>query len=94
MSRLLLALTAAATFMAAIGTTASARNISISEQRLRANFRELIFRSSSGVALTCSLTLESSFHSRTIAKVVESLVGYITGGAFGGCRGWKLETQH
>jgi hypothetical protein len=86
-SRRLVTLVSAATLMVAIGSTASARNISISEQRLTAHYREFLFHSSTGASVICALTLESSLHTRTITKVPGRLVGYIIGAAVGGCTG-------
>jgi len=58
-------------------TTASARNLSISEQSFRATFSSLEF-GGGGVTIRCRITVEGSFHTRTIAKVANSLVGAIT----------------
>ncbi|HEX7291075.1 MAG TPA: hypothetical protein VF250_08120 [Conexibacter sp.] len=67
-----------------IATTATARNLSISNQQVRANFREVRFSGLFGTTV-CQVTVEGSFHSRTIAKVVGQLVGYITTVRLGPC---------
>ncbi|HEV7773685.1 MAG TPA: hypothetical protein VGO48_10410 [Conexibacter sp.] len=54
---------------------ASARNLSVSNQRIRIVWRELIL--SGGLENTCEVTLEGSFHYRTIIKEPR-LIGYIT----------------
>jgi len=72
----LTALMAAALFATAVGT-ASARNLSISNSNIRANFRPLIFFNGSN-RLSCNVTIEGSFHYRTIVKSINALLGYIT----------------
>lgn len=70
--------TAAVILALAVGT-ASARNLSSSSQTLRAVWNPLTFSSESGnPEIRCRLTLEGSFHSRTITKVARSLTGAIT----------------
>ena len=49
------------------------------------------FRGSMGSVARCNLTLEGSFHSRTIAKVVGALVGNITRASLGGCTEGRYE---
>src|SRR5215217_8780056 len=72
----LTALTAAVVLASAI-STASARNLSVSEQSFRATWAELEF-SGGIITITCRVTLEGSFHTRTIAKVRGSLIGAIS----------------
>jgi len=72
----LTAITTAILLLTAIATTASARNLSTSEQSFRSTFSSLEFEAS--VRLRCRVTLEGSFHTRTIAKTREALVGAIT----------------
>src|SRR6185436_3861009 len=55
----------------------SARNLSTSNSNIRADFRPLVFFNGEA-RLTCDVTLEGSFHYRTIVKSRLSLVGYIT----------------
>jgi hypothetical protein len=59
-------------------TTASARTFSISNQNIRASFRNLEFEPEGFSTISCRITLEGSFHSRTIAKVRGALIGYLT----------------
>jgi len=59
--------------------TASARRLELSSQTFRAVWNPLVFSNAAeGIELRCPVTLEGSFHSRTLAKVAESLVGYVT----------------
>jgi hypothetical protein len=65
--------------LAALVSSASARNLSISNQQIRVAWSSLEFvAESTGTTVRCGVTLEGSFHSRTIAKVERSLIGYIT----------------
>ena len=67
----------ASSLLLALGiTTASARNLSFSNQTIRVAWSSVEFTSS--VIVRCRLTLEGSFHTRTITKVVRSLIGSIT----------------
>ena len=84
MGGMLLGLVAASVLLGVLAGPAAARNLSISNQQLRAQFREVNFRLSS-VTARCQVTLEASYHSRTIAKVQGSLVGYITTARLGPC---------
>jgi hypothetical protein len=72
------ALTAALLLAVAVGT-ASARRLEISNQNLRIVWASLEFIAE-GVAtpVRCPVTIEGSFHSRTISKVSGQLIGYIT----------------
>ena len=76
----LTAIAAVAILATALGT-ASARNVSISNQNIRSVFRPLLF-SNGGVTLECTVTLEGSFHYRTIVKSLGALFGYVTSAAF------------
>jgi hypothetical protein len=67
----------AALLLASALTTASARNLEISNQRFRVTWSRLEFQSSV-ITLRCPVTLEGSFHSRTIPKVERLLIGGIT----------------
>jgi hypothetical protein len=73
----LTALMAALLFASAL-STASARNLSTNEQNIRTTWSSLEFQTSL-VTLRCQVTLEGSFHSRTIPKIVRTLlIGAIT----------------
>jgi len=60
----------------AVGS-ASARSLSSSTQNIRATFTSLEFEMSS-VTVRCRVTLEGSFHARTIVKVERALIGAVT----------------
>jgi hypothetical protein len=78
-SKVWLALLGATVALGALVGTASARNLSISSQTIRATWTAMEFSSpSAGVLVRCPVTLEGSLHSRTIAKTAGSLMGYIT----------------
>jgi hypothetical protein len=70
------ALALAATLAVAV-QTASAGRLSSSSSTIRNTFRTLIVAAGE-VADTCELTLEGSFHTRTIAKSLGALLGYVT----------------
>jgi hypothetical protein len=74
---ILTALTATLLFATAINT-ASARNLSLSNQNLRITFSSIEFAVSESVAIRCRITLEGSFHTRTIAKTAGLLIGAVT----------------
>jgi len=76
--KLVLTALAATALLAALATTSAAREFETSEQRIRVVFRPLILKASSGDSVSCTVTLEGSFHYRTIRKVAASLIGYIT----------------
>jgi len=77
--RKLIATLAATAFLAAITTAvASAREFESSNQNTRIVFRPVILHASNGDSVSCTITLEGSFHYRTIRKVEAALVGYIT----------------
>src|SRR5690242_2745255 len=76
----LTALVAAFVLSSAVGT-ASARNLSVSQESIRATWTSLEFEGNIGIPERCQLTLEGSFHSRTVAKSLGALIGVITRGA-------------
>jgi len=86
-SKLLLAGLCATFLLAAAVSTASANHLSVNEQRHRIVWREIQWVASAGSTITCELTLEGSFHSRTIAKVANALIGHINRASIGTCRG-------
>jgi hypothetical protein len=71
--------TATATLLMTIAVTgaASARSFSFSNGNFRAVWTSVEFRVG-GSNIRCPITLEGSFHSRTISKVEKALIGYIT----------------
>jgi len=66
-------------------STATARNLSLSNQNLRVTFNNLEFESPGAFTATCRVTLEGSFHNRTSAKVAGSLIGFLTRVVTGQC---------
>jgi hypothetical protein len=75
---LLTAALAATALFAALASSASARSFSISNSNIRAVYKPLVFLASNGSNITCTLTLEGTFHYRTFLKVERALIGYIT----------------
>jgi hypothetical protein len=62
----------------AVGS-ARAQRLEISNLGIRATFPALRFAAQAeGPEFVCPVTLEGTFHSRTIAKTPEALIGYIT----------------
>jgi hypothetical protein len=90
----LLATLGAVTLLCAAVGTASARNLSLSTQTMRATWQNLEVSESFGVTVRCQLTLEGSFHARTHAKVVGTLIGYVNRTALS-CplSEWRLLTE-
>lgn len=80
----LLAALSAAVLLGALSTSASARSLSISSQTFRGTWREVRLEAAFGNTV-CQMTLEGSFHARTIAKVSGALIGYVTSGRLGPC---------
>jgi hypothetical protein len=77
--RLLLTGLAATAILAAAVGTASAERLELSNQQIRVVWTSLeLSNSINGNIVRCAVTLEGSFHSRTIAKIRDKLVGYIT----------------
>jgi hypothetical protein len=73
---LFIALTTAAVFSLAV-SSASARRIEVSNQHFLAIWNPLIF-SGGGATVRCPVTLEGSYHSKTISKVSGQLIGWVT----------------
>jgi len=61
-------------------SSATAGRLSLSNQRFRAVWSPLRFFGEGGIEaeIRCPVTLEGSFHSATIQKVLRSLIGYVT----------------
>jgi hypothetical protein len=58
---------------------ASANRIARNNQFWRAVWTPVTLKENAfGATIRCNMTLEGSFHSRTVSKVVRSLVGYVT----------------
>lgn len=67
----------AAAVLAASVTSASAGRLSLNSQAISATWSPMEF-GAGGASVRCNVTLEGSFHSRTLTKTHQSLVGYIT----------------
>ena len=76
--KVLLSTAVAVTLFAALTASASANRLSISNQNIRAVWTPIFIRVSEALEFTCVLTLEGSFHSRTFAKSIGTLIGHIT----------------
>jgi hypothetical protein len=75
-SKLLLAGLTAALAFGAFVSAAPAVRLALSGQQFRATWNKLQFQGF--VTIECHVTIEGSFHSRTISKVLEALVGYVS----------------
>ena len=85
-TKLTLAALTATLFMALAVNTASANRFSVSNQFFRVVWSPLNFiGEGSSVRVGCNVTVEGSFHSRTIVKTIGSLLGYVTRAIIGGC---------
>ncbi len=76
-SRILVSSIAVVVVLAASVGIANARRLEINSQFIRTTWSPIIF-SGSGLRISCPLTIEGSFHSRTISKVCGQLIGYVT----------------
>jgi hypothetical protein len=76
-TRIVIAALIAATALAVGVGTAAARRIAASENHFLSHFRELTFETSAG-RIICAVSIEGSFHERTIEKIVGGLIGYIS----------------
>lgn len=83
--KLLLVTVGATVLLSSLVGSASARSFSTTSQSLRRTFREFRFNGAFG-NITCELTLSGSLHTRTIAKTVGALIGYINSASVGPCR--------
>ncbi len=72
---------AAALVLAVAVGTASGRRLEFSEQHYRAVWSNFVFISEGTgptFRISCAVTMEGSFHSKTISKVSGLLIGYVT----------------
>jgi len=76
--KLILTALAASLLFAAAVSTASAARLSVSNQNIRGTWTSLEFVTPGVVTVRCKVTLEGSFHTRTIAKVERALIGAVT----------------
>jgi hypothetical protein len=77
LSKLLLAVVGATVLLVALVASASAGRLEDSSTDNRATWVHLIFRGGFG-NIDCEVRVEARFHTRSITKTVNSLVGYIT----------------
>jgi len=78
-TRLTLAALTATILMASCVTNTSANRLSVSNKNTRSVWSRLVLNDGAGNSLvTCPVTMEGSFHSATIRKVLGALGGYIT----------------
>jgi len=77
-ARHLLTVLGAAIVLSALVSTASANRLSISNRLIRVTWSSLSFQGEGLAEVKCPVTLEGSFHSATIRKVVGALIGAIT----------------
>jgi len=78
-SKLILAGLSAALLMSLAVGSAQANRLSVSNKNWRAVWSRLVFTDENENPLvTCPVTMEGSFHSATIRKVLGALIGYVT----------------
>jgi hypothetical protein len=83
--KLSFAVLTSALLLAALVGSASANKLSQNESRIRVTYSPLTFTPSFGTSMRCRVTLEGSYHSRTISKVAGALIGYISRASIGPC---------
>jgi hypothetical protein len=74
----------AALALAVAAAEASAESLSVSSQTFRATWAAVTF-SGAFSSSTCPVTLEGSFHARSMLKTANSLIGYVTRAATSRC---------
>jgi hypothetical protein len=79
LGKLLLAVATAAVLLGAIIASASARNLERSSTLNRASWSRMDFTGAFG-GFECEVVLEGTYHTRSTAKTLGSLLGYITAG--------------
>lgn len=77
-TRVLLSTLVATVAVGALASTAAANRLGLTKSAFRIAWAALEFATSTSTAVRCPVTLEGSFHSRTLSKVSEQLIGYIT----------------
>jgi hypothetical protein len=77
LGKTILAVAGATVLLAALVSGASAGRLSTSSQQLKATFVRLDFTGGFGT-IECEITVEGSFHQRTIVKTAGTLTGFIT----------------
>ena len=92
-SKLLLAALASALLLAALVSSASANTLSQTETAFRVTYSPLSFVPSFGSTVRCPVTLEGTFHSRTIAKTAGALIGYVNRVVVGVCESGRARAN-
>ena len=92
-SKLLLAALTSALLLAALVGSASANRLAQNEANFRVTYSPLSFIPSFGSTVRCPVTLEGSFHSRTITKTAGSLVGYVNRAIVGTCEAGRARVN-
>jgi hypothetical protein len=97
-SKLLLGALVATIALGTLVSTTSARRFGLTNQSFRAVWTggaaETGLEFVVGMTtIKCPATLEGSFHSRTLSKVAEALIGYVTRAAVGMCAGGTVTLQ-
>ena len=95
-TRKLITTTLAATALfAALSSSATAGRFELSNQRIRVVFTPLVPVPPASLTVSCTVTLEGSFHTRTFAKTAGLLIGYITRAIVDlpNCRSTGLSTE-
>jgi hypothetical protein len=83
-SKLILAALTAALALGALVSAATATRIAVSNQLFRVTWTGLSFNGGSSFGeVRCPVTIEGTFHSRTIVKNTSSLIGFVTSAAVG-----------
>jgi hypothetical protein len=79
-SKLVLTALMAMLCLAAMASVAGARRLAFSENHIRAGWPagERVRFNNAEFNIECQMTMEGSFHSRTLSKVCGQLIGYIT----------------
>ncbi len=86
-SKLLLAALTAALTLGALISTAGANRLALSNNAFRATWNPMVFGAGTGFGeVRCPVTIEGSFHSRTLSKNPEQLIGYVTSAIVNGAR--------
>jgi len=80
----LVAFVGALVLLGALAGSSFARNFSATETRMTATFSRVEFSGGFGTT-RCNVTVSGILHSRTVPKVLESLVGLVTEASVGGC---------
>lgn len=86
---------AAALLLSAAVTSATANRLASNETGFRITYAPISFIPSFGSSITCPLTLEGSFHSRTLTKTAGSLIGYVNRAILGTCEAgrWRINSE-